>query len=334
MGHLLMLFNISEASKELDFKFSHTMAELKVDEPFPISAVAGRYFLYDADVITYIRREYHILGVLVGTLPHVPQQNVFLGLPLELMPEEARLLVEKGVAFVVDDVEAHKSAFLLGGLSIAERQAVENILGRQGRESAMLQLKRADEKKENALRKISAEKLKKVRDVRAGSSESPANEDEASLFGPEGGPSSRSESPAPSSSSNTRTLPNAITPAISYPGVPLNKSLPSSAEAIIPSVPPSYPLYYHLHSQGYFINPGMRFGCNYLVYPGDSLRYHSHFLAVGKEWDEEIPLLDLVGGGRLGTGVKKGFCIGGQVVDEDGNDTGKQRAFVMEWAGM
>lgn len=36
-------------------------------------------------------------GCLIGTLPQVPQQNVFLGLPLELMIEEAALLLEKGM---------------------------------------------------------------------------------------------------------------------------------------------------------------------------------------------------------------------------------------------
>lgn len=33
--------------------------------------------------------------MLTGTLPHLSQQNVFLGLPLVLMPEELVLLVEK-----------------------------------------------------------------------------------------------------------------------------------------------------------------------------------------------------------------------------------------------
>ncbi|KAG6376515.1 hypothetical protein JVT61DRAFT_2508 [Boletus reticuloceps] len=42
-------------------------------------------------------RSYHRLcGVLTGTLPHLSQQNVFLGVPLLLMPEEVVLLVEKG----------------------------------------------------------------------------------------------------------------------------------------------------------------------------------------------------------------------------------------------
>ena len=34
--------------------------------------------------------------MLTGTLPHLSQQNVFLGVPLLLIPEEVVLLVEKG----------------------------------------------------------------------------------------------------------------------------------------------------------------------------------------------------------------------------------------------
>jgi len=45
-----------------------------------------------ADVQT-LRIHHHICGVLSGTLPEMGQQNVFLGLPLILLPEEVVLLV-------------------------------------------------------------------------------------------------------------------------------------------------------------------------------------------------------------------------------------------------
>ena len=51
--------------------------------------------LSSIDIAT-IRSKHHICGILVGTLPHLSQQNVFLGVPLLLMPEEAVLLVENG----------------------------------------------------------------------------------------------------------------------------------------------------------------------------------------------------------------------------------------------
>ena len=46
--------------------------------------------------IAVIRTEYRVCGTLLGTLPHLSQQNVFLGVPLVLQPEEAVLLVDKG----------------------------------------------------------------------------------------------------------------------------------------------------------------------------------------------------------------------------------------------
>jgi tRNA-splicing endonuclease subunit Sen34 len=53
-------------------------------------------------------------------------------------------------------------------------------------------------------------------------------------------------------------------------------------------------------------------------------------------WNEEFDLLDLVGGGRLGTGVKKGFLIGGEEPKEElsHRDDGNVRAFCIEWGGM
>lgn len=82
--------------------------------------------------------------------------------------------------------------------------------------------------------------------------------------------------------------------------------------------------------------PGLRFGCNYNVYPGDPLRFHSHFLATSFEWDQEIPMLDLIGGGRLGTAVKKGFLIGGEdtEAETEGEWGDNVRTFCIEWGGM
>lgn len=80
--------------------------------------------------------------------------------------------------------------------------------------------------------------------------------------------------------------------------------------------------------------PGLRFGSNFNVYPGDPLRFHAHFLANAYEFDEEISLLDLIGGGRLSTGVKKSFLIGGEDPEADSESGRKMRTFSIEWGGM
>ncbi len=43
---------------------------------------------------------------------------------------------------------------------------------------------------------------------------------------------------------------------------------------------------------------------------------------MGLDWEEEFDLLDLIGGGRLGTGVKKGWLIGGLEGERGGEGEG------------
>ena len=50
--------------------------------------------LLDASVL---RSQHRICGVLAGTLPQAAQQNLFLGMPLLLLPEEVVLLLEQGM---------------------------------------------------------------------------------------------------------------------------------------------------------------------------------------------------------------------------------------------
>ena len=88
--------------------------------------------------------------------------------------------------------------------------------------------------------------------------------------------------------------------------------------------------------------PGLRFGCHYSIYPGDILRFHSHFLGTGLGWDEEFDLLDIIGGGRLANRNKKAYLIGGEmpdletVTDGEGSSssTDSVRVFSIEWAAQ
>ena len=314
-----------------------------VSEPFPIYQVTKNYLIYDIDVITHLRRQHHICGVLIGSLPQVPQQNVFLGIPLELMPEEVRLLVDTGVAYVVDDVTNHQRA--LQALSRQEKAAFLKTLRKEGKELAQSAAQLADQKRQEALTK-SKEKTEAVRKGRLKS----RGADMGTTVGEQGiaidgyvqlPPDETSTSSVDANGVSTLTADLAafsITPTASSPLINVRNQ---RARLPLPEVA-SYPLFAHLHSQNYFISPGLRFGCQYLVYPGDPLRFHSHFLAVAAGWDEEIDLIDIVAGGRLGTGVKKGFLIGGAYDNgASGRSTGKGtatsdsvRTFCIEWGGM
>jgi tRNA-splicing endonuclease subunit Sen34 len=150
---------------------------------------------------------------------------------------------------------------------------------------------------------------------------------ETSLFESEAAPSASNVNNT--SSKSVFAQRQYITPTTSTPPLP---TPPKDESRPLPVVPKSYPLFRFLHSRGYFFMPGLRFGCNYSVYPGDPLRYHSHFLATGLGWDEKFDLLDIVGGGRLGTGTKKAYMVGGENPKAPKEDN--VRAFSVEWASM
>lgn len=298
--------------------------------PIPISYITGSYFLFSIDAVTYLRREHHICGVLVGTLPQIPQQNVFLALPLQLMPEEARLLVEKGVACIVDERKAHKDG--ISSLMEEDRKRYLQDLESEGLQAMRLQMRRKEQQREEALKKIDEKEAAKA--AKKASLRQPAADDgeDSALDLFAGGPQPQDADQQRSFTTAPSETAMGITPSMSYPPLPAK---PSSDQLLpLPEVPSSYSLFAHLHEEGYFLSPGLRFGCQYLAYPGDPLRFHSHFLVVSAEWDEEVDLMDIIVGGRLGTGVKKGFLLGGAEKAEDGSTENDIRTFSIEWAGM
>lgn len=348
-------------------KMAPASAPNPVTEPFPISCIAGRYLLFDVDVIAHCRRAHNICGVLVGTIPNLSQQNVFLGIPLELMPEEARVLVENKAAYVVDDVEVHRKGF--GDMSREDRLKYLQEMDRKGDEVAREQEDKAERRKDKALKEkgLRKEIIEEEASVAESTTTLQADDSSTAKFdlgfimkgstfsdstqstvGDSGTESilvdSTSASPSPfvptSTTKPVTVQKHFVTPTTSYPPLPI----PSEQSSLgLPAVPNSYPLFRYLHSKGYFHMPGLRFGCHYNVYPGDPLRYHSHFAATGLAWDEEFDLLDIVGGGRLGTGTKKAYMIGGENADAargeglfntKSEDQETVRAFSIEWAAL
>ncbi|GKT62160.1 tRNA intron endonuclease [Colletotrichum tofieldiae] len=290
-------------------------SEVSVGPPVRISKIADRYLVFDAQDVATIRRNHNICSVLVGTTPQNPTQNVFLSLPLELLPEEASVLVEKKVGRIVDEALHHLSS--LRSPDVATRQDYIALL-KDRRHTAQKLLA------EDQAKKAATEQARRAKAAKS-SPATPKPVDQLDLF-----------------SSGTPMTDNL---AKSCDGVDVKSSLtvtPTTSEGLqVPSEetldpvpqPAAGPLHRHLQSKGYFMTPGLRFGADYSVYPGDPLRYHAHFLATNYDGDENIPMLDIVGSGRLGTSVKKGFLFGGEVPGPDGS-TKQVRTFCVEWAGM
>ncbi|KAI0482138.1 PAXNEB protein-domain-containing protein [Xylariaceae sp. FL0804] len=331
--------------------------------PLRISKVAGRYLLFDIDDVMYLRRHHNICSVFVGSVPQNPQQNVFTGLPLELMPEEAQVLVDREVGYVVDDVAFHPAR--LASLDDAFRREYLQSLKKQGlqarqavlkeqRSKSVVQEGRAKSKKKHKQQQAAAAALATPE---ASSPDGTHMGAQASAQGAEdGGEVSLFDDPTPAATAPSGAQSRegaaaadyyAITPTTSSSlfFVPPSSSSSvgggggsgsgigsssgsggssSAARVVVEGLPASYALYAHLQARGYYLMPGLRFGCDYNVYPGDPLRFHSHFQAVALAWREPVAVLDLVAGGRLGTNVKKGFLIGGEVIAEAGTEAEAQ----------
>lgn len=313
------------------------------DLPIAISFIAGRYLLFDVKAVSYLRREHKVCGYNIGTLPQSPSQNVFLGLPTLIMPEEAQLLIDQGLAYLLDDARAHDQAVY--DRNQARKDEFRAKVQRQAGEVEKMRTQQQASAKRRALSRKSNNSEEKPKSEESNHPSSLLDFDEPSEPAP-------SASPEPSDSIRANDTPIKLlstpTSALTYHVTPttsrllldttqhnLNTFSQASTKAIL-NLPPSYSLFRHLHSRGYFMTPGLRFGCQYAAYPGDPLRFHSHFLAVGLGWEEEIDLMDIVGGGRLGTGVKKGFLLGGQEMSRKQEDEGegRVRTFSVEWAVM
>ncbi|KAI0910818.1 SEN34 subunit of tRNA-splicing endonuclease [Ustulina deusta] len=336
-----------------------TMASASSDDHplVRISKVAGRYLLFDIEDVMYLRRNYNICSVFVGTIPQNPQQNVFMGLPLELMPEEAKVLIEKKVAYIADDATFHPAR--LATFDEASRRAYVQLLKNQGKK---MQIAVIESYNRNRPKPQEGKSKKKKKNKKAAEEPEDLSTNHSIDGEIEADESSSLFDSAPTTRKPTDKLPSEVegyvlTPTTSSFLLPPSPH-PELESSIAVDVPVSYPLFAHLHDKGYYMMPGLRFGCDYNVYPGDPLRFHSHFVGVHFSWDEEITMMDLVGGGRLGTSVKKGYLIGGAVTDgSDVNEAGDGhgtsldevnqqpklkggsvappvRTFCLEWAGM
>lgn len=293
-----------------------------------ISRVAGRYLVFDIDDVVHIRRHHGICAVLTGTMPQNPTQNLFLGLPIELHAEEARLLVDKGAGYVADELTDHLSQ--LSAMDPSARKAYLQHLKQQRRNAQQV----FEDEKAKVQAKHQGKRKAKPAAVAEVSAAVTETEEDTSLFD-----TPKPAAPPPSAPPKESSLPG-VTLTTSSPLLPIPTS--SSPVVNLP-YPAHYPFYKYLNARGYYTTPGLRFGGDYSVYPGDPFRYHAHYLANSYGWDEEVAMLDLVASGRLGTAVKKSFLFGAEKPAQEGTSAGTSgekggegevRVFCIEWAGM
>ncbi|KAJ3508748.1 hypothetical protein NLJ89_g5583 [Agrocybe chaxingu] len=327
----------------------------------PLRVANKTAYVWDVDDIAAIRSKHHICGVLTGTLPHLSQQNVFLGVPLVLMPEEAVLLVEIGAAVLIDDPTAYKqpTAPQLQHWSQEQQDSIKTQL-------AHAETKVVQESKQ-AGRAMSEEALLK-RKAREERKRAQASAKAAAEAAEDGDPSALLAAASPLSTAASSTeqdtrISATPEPTTSLPenpqkgsSIPYTVVIPASSSSLewydadactyttIESAKAAgiwdYPsnlsqrarcgVFKDLWKQGYFMGGGIKFGGEYLVYPGDPLRYHSHFTATVIESPvASLRPMEIVAHGRLGTATKKAHLLCGW------DDEKEEASYIsIEWAGF
>ncbi|KAI0648239.1 tRNA-intron endonuclease catalytic domain-like protein [Trametes meyenii] len=298
-------------------------------------------YVWDVEDIATLRAQHHICGVLTGTLPHLSQQNVFLGVPLVLLPEEVVLLVEKQLAVLIDDPNAHQPA---DPESLARWNAERESSAK--RQIAVSEAERSSEKaaklstSEAAVQKRKEREAKRAAAARAKALAEGLPIDDIPVSAPSSTPNTEERPATPARS----TIPafNVVIPASSTeidwysPDAHAYSSLSTARAAGLWSYPitpyerAKCRVFQDLWEKGNFMGGGIKFGGDFLVYPGDPLRYHSHFVATVIE-SPTSPLtpMEVVAHGRLGTATKKShlFCEWDEVKQE-------VTYYSVEWAGF
>ncbi|OWZ31286.1 tRNA-splicing endonuclease subunit Sen34 [Cryptococcus neoformans c45] len=324
----------------------------------PLYLVNGVATVWDAQTAATLHCVHNVSGLRAGTLPGVAQQNGFLGLPLTLMQEETAYLVIQGIAHLVpldpspsppseETVKAHTAA------RIARLKALEE------------KTREAEAKRQEESRKAfdkGGEKARLKREARARAQAEKAKESGEGLF--EEGVNAKENITAPIAGSPAKTktktkvteTKHVPTPGHFHivPSHPVLSQHPSGSQSITSLPHPLFPfpttprqhallgVFSKLQSLSYRVGLGPRFGGEWLIYPGDYLRYHAHFTSQVIVRDEPIKPTEIVAWGRLGTGTKKAglICCWDDGKREDGQDNQEEEKeedvefYSLEWANF
>ncbi|KAK7014996.1 tRNA-splicing endonuclease subunit Sen34 [Favolaschia claudopus] len=297
------------------------------DPPIHLRVANKKAFVWDVEDIATLRSKHRICGVLTGTLPHLSQQNLFLGVPLVLLPEEVVLLVENEIAVLLDDPKAHiqPSVIELQKWRVKEKELQQLQLSKVTTALGTSPMMMSEE----AIRKRKEREAKK----KAAAAAAAAAQLEILLSVP-------SKDPASATSADTQVT--VIIPASSRSfdwyndSASIYRTIDSAKAAEIWEYPSTLHerakcgVFRGLWEQGMYMGGGIKFGGDYLVYPGDPLRYHAHFSATVLESPtSSLTPMEIVAHGRLGTVTKKSHLLCGW------DDTKKEASFLsIEWAGF
>lgn len=272
-----------------------------------LTYINDKITVWNADDWLKIREEHRIVGALIGCLAHLPRQDSFLGLPMVLLPEEATLLLEKKVACLVS----------YPGLSRSPTSDVKKKFEEYRRAMYLEEVECLKEERKlqvtSMIDRIVEGKRKKLMGVGQGKKKKTSSDAENS-----GGSQMKDlgdemeidreallkeELDKIKSVDENNALVQTFTASpwlTEKDSEPVQWNYPSTRSEKL-----RYKTFKDLWEKGHYLTPGQKFGADYLVYPGDPIKFHSQYLVICLDRDEALATTELVSLGRLGTSVRK-----------------------------
>lgn len=275
-----------------------------------------------SDVIK-LKKDLRIPGTLQGSLPRKPWQNQVMSLPLFLMPEEVSLLIQKGLAVLkckemgvyppeegIIEMLKHlrkKSHNDQMKIFVKERKIKKQIFS-------------GKRKRVNFTDGKKCSNLPEAPDMSNIMTESKCRLEVNSLKDKE-----PDATPSPNCQTSQENAQNVATHDMQYyskstcihvpttypNGSALSQAICDNATVGKWSYPVifkdkcRYAVYCNLWGKGYYITSGAKFGCDYLAYPGEPTKYHSHFIVIVMPSKMSCSPHQLLAYGRLASAVKK-----------------------------
>ncbi|XP_063623800.1 tRNA-splicing endonuclease subunit Sen34 [Cydia splendana] len=263
----------------------------------------GVAYVWNAEDWFTLRTQHRICGALVGTLPSYPRQNDFLGLPVALMCEEAALLVNKGIC------ELYELPKITCKPNKSDKQDAKSMEEKVVAEQTEALRKRRIEQLSQKIDIIVAGKRQKLITKKIPITEENLNK-QALL------------------QEEIDKLPPLL-PAHVLVHLPTQHHMDTEKskvglDVLSPGIVEGggalhFTVFNDLWEKGNFITSGSKFGADFLVYPGDPVKFHAIYMVRCVRDDKtSFRPINLITFGRLSVAVNKiallAFCnIYGQV---------------------
>ncbi|TWW76657.1 tRNA-splicing endonuclease subunit [Takifugu flavidus] len=308
-----------------------------------------------------------LVGTLLGSLPRTPRQNLRLGRPLLLLPEEERVLSEEHAAGALPARDQVSSTVPVRGVRYRGEgkdpqppvqtwkcqlgtlsgtlmlvwgphtggswkcTATSHTLPGQGSGGGDVELK-VRQHQEEQQRSYEEQRVLALEDKKSAL----LRVRTASPTGPEVSLDRALQERLHAAQQNFGFPPSAMAVQLSTARAGLahcseSRALLQADWPIRDQNPRSanrYQVFRDLRRRGFYLTSAGKFGGDFLVYPGDPLRFHAHFIAVCVSADESVCVLDILAVARLGSNVKKTVLLCSAGPDADVLYTSVQ------WSGM